>query len=107
MDIKNLGAMKLSEIREIAKQLEIKSITTYNKEELINVISATQNQKSLENSKSDDSENSNSKYSNSSNGQNNSEKIIPTTHIQKMNQIKKIPKKKITQIMIQLKLRDY
>lgn len=50
MDIKNLKSMKLTEIREIAKELEIKSISRYNKDELIDVIKATQTEKNTENS---------------------------------------------------------
>lgn len=81
MDIKNLSAMKLSEIREIAKQLKIKSITTYNKEELINVIKATQTDSNSENLKSENSNNSKSSntqekseknHSNNSNNKNES-----------------------------------
>ncbi|WP_282925774.1 transcription termination factor Rho [Helcococcus kunzii] len=79
MDINNLKSMRLTEIRELAKELEIKSISRYNKEELINVIKATQAEnnsksESSNNSKiSDNTEKNQSNHSNKNNQKNNRE----------------------------------
>lgn len=79
MDINNLKSMRLTEIRELAKELEIKSISRYNKEELINVIKATQaenNSKSESSNNSqlsDNTEKNQSNHSNKNNQKNNRE----------------------------------
>ncbi|MGY3755519.1 transcription termination factor Rho [Helcococcus kunzii] len=79
MDINNLKSMRLTEIRELAKELEIKSISKYNKEELINVIKATQaenNSKSESSNNSqlsDNTEKNQSNHSNKNNQKNNRE----------------------------------
>lgn len=46
MDINNLEDMKLNDLREIAKDLGVKSITKYNKETLIEIIKLTKSQAS-------------------------------------------------------------
>lgn len=46
MDINNLEDMKLNDLREIAKDLGVKSITKYNKETLIEIIKLTKSQTS-------------------------------------------------------------
>lgn len=73
MQLKNLDSKTLSELRIIAKELNIKSITTYKKNELINVIEAIAEEKKSENqsskNKSNNQESSNQK-SNSENNQN-------------------------------------
>ena len=71
MQLKNLDSKTLSELRIIAKELNIKSITTYKKNELINVIEASAEEKKSENqsskNKSNNQESSNQKSSNENN----------------------------------------
>lgn len=78
MELNNLDSKNLSELRELARELGIKSITTYKKHELIEVIKASAEEK--EESNKSNSQNSNkqsknqdskSQKSNNQNNQNN------------------------------------
>lgn len=64
MNKENLSDKKLSELRDIAKALGIKSITTYNKNELIEVIKAYNSQNSKSNNQTSNSQNKNNHSNN-------------------------------------------
>ena len=69
MQLENLKSKTLAEIREIAKDLGIKSITTYKKDDLISVILASQSKSSDSNSSKSKSENQNSNIQNKNQNQ--------------------------------------
>lgn len=74
MQLKNLDSKTLSELRIIAKELNIKSITTYKKNELINVIEAIAEEKKSENQSSKNKSNNQESSNQKSNNENNQNK---------------------------------
>ena len=65
--MENYNDMKLSELKDLAKDMGIKSISKYNKAELVSVIKAQENSSSNKNNNLKKSDDSNSSTSNNSN----------------------------------------
>lgn len=74
MQLEKLGSKTLSELREIAKELNIKSITTYKKNELINVIKASIKEKKSDNQNSKNKSNNQESLIQNSSDENNQNK---------------------------------
>lgn len=76
--MKNYKEMKLTELRQIAKEYGIKSISSYNKDELIEVIQAHQSDK---NSQNQDTKSNNQKSQSKNQNQSSNQKNKPADNI--------------------------